>query len=91
MSFFSKIKQFFSGPSTTQLDNAAVVAPYKVEMPVLVDVAVAAPASKPTTPPAVKKAPAKKQQVDKKAVKAVPAGPAAMKVPAVKKTTPKLK
>jgi len=39
MSIFSKIKQFFSGSQPTRLDDdAAIVAPYKVEMPVIVEV-----------------------------------------------------
>jgi hypothetical protein len=39
MSIFSKIKQFFSGSQSAQLsDNAAIVAPYKVEVPVITEV-----------------------------------------------------
>jgi hypothetical protein len=52
MSIFSKIKQFFSGSTSTRLDDdASMDAPYKVEMPVLTEVVepvavVATPAKK---------------------------------------------
>ena len=67
---FKSIKEFFFG-KPVQAPRVEIVAPYRVEMPVLVEVAVAAPVVKkaPAKKPVAKapaKAPAKKQQFAKK-------------------------
>jgi hypothetical protein len=75
MSIFSKIKNYFTGPAAmTVATKSLIVAPYKVEMPVIPNV-VATPAAM---------AAAKKQPV----VKAVTAKKAPAKKVAAKKPAP---